>query len=62
MTHLPWRGRTCFGIGVDANQTWMLNRRFAFSTGVGLKRLIGIGEADGPTFIPTLRINVGVGF
>jgi hypothetical protein len=62
MTHLPWRGRTCFGIGVDANQTWMLNRRFAFSTGVGLKRLIGIGETDGPTFIPTLRINVGVGF
>lgn len=62
MTHLPWRGRTCFGIGVDANQTWMLGPHFALSTGFGLKRLVGMDAMEGPRVIPTLRINVGVGF
>ena len=61
MTQFPGSGRTYFGLGVDANQTWMLNRHFAFSTGFGLKRLIG-DETDGPLIIPTLRLNVGVGF
>ena len=62
MTQFPGSGRTYFGLGVDANQTWMLNRHFAFSTGFGLKRLIGTDGLNGPRIIPTLRINVGVGF
>jgi hypothetical protein len=60
MTRLPSSG-TYFGVGFDANQTWMLNRHFAFSTGLGLKRLIGADDY-GPRIIPTLRVNVGVGF
>lgn len=62
MTRFPGSGRTYFGVGVDANQTWMLNRHFAFSTGFGLKRLVGIDPQEGPPIIPTLRINLGVGF
>ena len=62
MTQLPGADRSYFGIGVDANQTWMLSPHFAFSTGFGLKRLIGVDAMDGPPIIPTLRINVGVGF
>ena len=61
MTRVPHSG-TYFGFGVDANQTWMLNRHFAFGTGFGLKRLIGVDWMDGPRYIPTFRINVGVGF
>lgn len=62
MTQFPGSGRTYFGVGVDANQTWMLSPHFAFSTGFGLKRLIGMDAMEGPRIIPTLRINVGVGF
>lgn len=62
ITQLPGSARTHLGVGVDVNQTWMLTSHFAFSTGFGLKRLIGVGVADGPRVIPTLRINVGVGF
>jgi hypothetical protein len=62
MTQFPGSGGTHFGLGVDANQTWMLNPHFAFSTGFGLKRLIGVDAMEGPRVIPTLRINVGVGF
>lgn len=62
MTQFPGSGRIHFGVGIDANQTWMLSRHFAFSTGFGLKRLIGMDAMDGPRFIPTLRLNVGVGF
>lgn len=62
MTQFPGSGGTYFGVGVDVNQTWMLNPHFAFSTGFGLKRLFGIDAMEGPTVIPTLRINVGVGF
>lgn len=62
MTQFPGGDRTYLGIGVDANQTWMLNPHFAFSTGFGLKRLIGTDRMDGPRIIPTVRINVGVAF
>ena len=62
MTQFPGSGRICFGVGVDVNQTWMLNPHFAFSTGFGLKRLIGMDTMEGARIIPTLRINVGVGF
>ncbi|BCS32066.1 hypothetical protein TBR22_A12710 [Luteitalea sp. TBR-22] len=62
MTQFPGDGGSYFGIGVDANQTWMLNPHFAFSTGFGLKRLIGMERNEGPLFIPTLRINLGIGF
>jgi hypothetical protein len=62
MTQVPGSGRICFGVGVDVNQTWMLNPHFAFSTGFGLKRLIGMDTMEGARIIPTLRINVGVGF
>jgi len=62
MTQFPGSGRAYLGVGVDVNQTWMLNPHFAFSTGFGLKRLFGIAAMEGPRIIPTLRINVGVGF
>jgi hypothetical protein len=62
LTQFPGSGRAYFGVGVDANQTWMLSSHFAFSTGFGLKRLIGMDAMEGPRIIPTLRINVGVGF
>lgn len=62
MTRFPGTGRIHFGVGVDANQTWMLSRHVAFSTGFGLKRLSGTEATGGPRLIPTLRFNVGVGF
>lgn len=62
VTRFPGTTRAYFGVGVDANQTWMLNRHFAFSTGFGLKRLVGMGPNEGPPIIPTLRLNVGIGF
>lgn len=62
MTRFPGSGRLHLGVGVDANQTWMLGPHFALSTGFGLKRLIGMDAHEGPRIIPTLRFNVGVAF
>jgi hypothetical protein len=52
-----------FGLGFDANQSWMLNTHFFFGTGVGLKRLFGTDDdAFDLKYIPTLRLNIGVAF
>ena len=40
LTQIPDDG-TFFGIGFDANRSWLLNDHFYLGTGFGLKRLIG---------------------
>ena len=60
LTQIPDDG-TFFGIGFDANRSWLLNDHFYLGTGFGLKRLIGTGE-DQLKFIPTFRLNVGAAF
>lgn len=62
LTRIPDQG-SFFGVGFDANQSWLLNDHFYFGSGFGLKRLIGTDEeAFDLKYIPTLRINVGVAF
>lgn len=59
-----------FGFGFDVNRSWLLGRNDNFYVGVGfgLKRLLGVDDADDPNgdvwaFIPTIRlINVGIAF
>lgn len=57
---------TYFGYGFDANHSWLLGRNNSFYVGIGfgLKRLVGVDEADDlPALIPTFRIvNVGYAF
>ena len=60
LTQIPDDG-TFFGIGFDANRSWLLNDHFYLGTGFGLKRLIGT-EDNQLQFIPTFRLNVGVAF
>ena len=64
VTNLPDDG-SYFGLGFDANRSWLLGRNDAFYVGIGfgLKRLYGVPEDVEPTLIPTIRlINVGVAF
>jgi len=55
-----------FGFGFDVNRSWLLGKRDNFYVGVGfgLKRLVGVSDAQGvEVIIPTLRIvNVGIAF
>ena len=61
-TRIPSQG-SYFGIGFDANQSWLLNEHFFFGSGFGLKHLFGTNEkAFDLKYIPTLRLNVGVAF
>ena len=60
LTQIPDDG-SFFGIGFDANRSWLLNDHFYLGTGFGLKRLIGTNEYD-LKFIPTFRVNVGAAF
>ena len=61
-TRIPSQG-SYFGIGFDANRSWMLNEHFFFGSGIGLKRLIGTDDRNFDLkYIPTLRMNIGVGF
>jgi len=57
---------TYFGVGFDTNWSWLLGRNdnFYVGAGFGLKRLVGVGNADTDlTFIPTVRIiNIGIAF
>jgi hypothetical protein len=56
---------TNFGIGFDANRSWLLgtNDNFYVGIGFGLKRLFGDIPEDGIEVVPTLRIvNVGFAF
>lgn len=58
------------GFGFDVNRSWLLGRNDNFYVGVGfgLKRLLGVSDADDPNndvlrFIPTIRlVNVGIAF
>lgn len=61
-TRIPDQG-SYFGVGFDANRSWMLNEHFYLGLGGGLKRLLNADQdAFDLTFIPTLRANVGIGF
>jgi hypothetical protein len=60
-THLPGNG-SFLGVGFDANHSVMLNPHFYLSSGLGMKRLLEHAGHFGPTVIPTLRLNVGIGF
>ena len=54
-----------FGIGFDANRSWLLgkNRNFYVGVGFGLKRLFGEIPSGGLEVIPTIRVvNVGFAF
>ena len=62
MTQIPGE-RARFGIGFDANRSWLLNDHFYFGSGFGLKRLFDTDSQTFPVrYIPTLRLNVGVAF
>lgn len=57
-------GGTHFGIGFDANHSWLRgkNDNFYIGLGFGLKRLFGV-EDEFDRFIPTIRIvNIGLAF
>ncbi len=61
-TRIPDQG-SYFGVGFDANRSWMLNEHFYLGVGGGLKRLLNADpDAFDLTFIPTFRANVGIGF
>jgi hypothetical protein len=55
-----------FGVGFDANHSWLLgeNENFYVGVGFGLKRLFGAGEEDFDLeIIPTIRVvNIGIAF
>lgn len=58
---------TYAGFGFDVNRSWLLGKRDNFYVGIGfgLKRLVGVDDADAVDleFVPTIRIiNVGVAF
>ncbi|MEX2572523.1 MAG: hypothetical protein WD737_14580 [Gemmatimonadota bacterium] len=65
VTNVPDSG-SFFGVGFDANHSWLLGNRdnFYVGLGFGLKRLFGAGdEAFDLQVIPTIRvINVGIAF
>jgi len=62
LTQVPDQG-TYFGYGFDLNRSWMLNEHFYYGAGFGLKRLVGTNrDAFELEYIPTLRLNIGVGF
>jgi len=51
-------GDRYLGIGFDLNHSAILNDHLVYSTGLGLKRLVG----DHVVVLPTFRLNVGVAF
>jgi hypothetical protein len=62
LTQIPDQG-SYLGYGFDLNQSWMLNDHFYFGAGGGLKRLVGTDDdAFDLKYIPTFRLNVGIGF
>lgn len=61
-TRLPNHG-TFFGYGFDLNTSGMLNHHVYYGTGFGLKRLVGVDPRRVDLkYVPTLRLNVGLGF
>ena len=63
ITRLPSQG-SFFGVGFDWNQSRMLNQHTYLGFGFGLKRLIGTSDRAffDLKYIPTLRMNIGIGF
>ncbi len=62
LTQVPDQG-WFFGYGIDVNKSQMLARHFYFGYGVGLKRLVGTDrQAFDMEYVPTVRLNLGVGF
>ncbi|HUG39229.1 MAG TPA: hypothetical protein VMM12_02030 [Longimicrobiales bacterium] len=56
---------TNFGLGFDANRSWLLgkNNNFYVGVGFGLKRLFGEVPDGGLEIVPTIRVvNVGFAF
>lgn len=61
-TRIPNQG-TYFGYGFDLNTSGMLNDHVYYGTGFGLKRLVGVDPRRVDLkYVPTLRLNVGIGF
>ena len=60
-TRMPHDG-TFPGVGFDLNHSYALTDHAVFSSGIGMKRLIGVGALAGPITITTLRVNIGLGF
>ncbi len=62
LTQVPDQG-SYFGYGFDVNKSSILGEHFYFGYGLGLKRLVGVDKNDADLeYIPTFRLNVGVGF
>lgn len=62
LTQVPEQG-SYFGYGFDVNKSSILGEHFYFGYGFGLKRLVGVDQNDFQLeYIPTLRLNVGIGF
>jgi hypothetical protein len=65
LTHVEGSG-SFFGLGFDANHSWLLgeNENFYVGVGIGLKRLFGAGDEDFDLeVIPTIRVvNIGIAF
>ena len=61
LTQVPDQG-AFFGYGFDLNKSQILGDHFYFGYGGGLKRLVGADGNVDLKYIPTFRLNVGVGF
>ncbi len=62
LTQVPDQG-SYFGYGFDVNKSSILGEHFYFGYGMGLKRLVGVDKNNFELeYIPTLRLNVGIGF
>jgi hypothetical protein len=62
LTQVPDQG-SYFGYGFDFNKSQILGQHFYFGYGAGLKRLVGVDQGNFDLeYIPTFRLNVGIGF
>ncbi len=62
LTQVPSQG-SFFGYGFDLNHSRIVGEHFYMGYGFGLKRLLGVDKkAFDLEYIPTFRLNVGVGF
>ena len=62
LTQVPDQG-SYFGYGFDVNKSSIYGKHFYFGYGAGLKRLVGVDKNNFELeYIPTLRLNVGIGF
>lgn len=62
LTQVPNQG-SFFGYGFDLNHSRIAGEHFYMGYGFGLKRLLGVDKkAFDLEYVPTFRLNVGVGF